>query len=68
MTGTLPPLRDLQTFEAFGRLGSVTAAARALGGTPGAVSQQLRLLEDHAGLLLIVKEGRRATLTPTGRK
>lgn len=68
MTSTLPPLRALQTFEAFGRLGSVTAAARALGVTPGAVSQQLRLLEDHAGLLLIVKEGRRATLTPTGRK
>ena len=68
MTGTLPPMRALQTFEAFGRLGSVTAAARALGVTPGAVSQQLRLLEDHAGLLLIVKEGRRATLTPTGRK
>lgn len=67
MTGTLPPLRALQAFEAFGKHGSVSAAARALGVTPGAISQQLRLLEEHAGLILMIKDGRRATLTPTGR-
>ena len=67
MTNTLPPLRALQAFEAFGKLGSVSAAARALRVTPGAISQQLRLLEEHAGLVLMVKDGRRAALTPTGR-
>lgn len=67
VTSPLPPLRALQAFESFGKLGSVSAAARALGVTPGAISQQLRLLEDHVGLVLMVKDGRRATLTPTGR-
>lgn len=67
MTPTLPPLRALQAFECFGRLGSVNAAARALGVTPGAISQQLRLLEDHVGVVLLVKDGRRATLTPVAR-
>ncbi|KRW96293.1 LysR substrate-binding domain-containing protein [Paracoccus sp. MKU1] len=67
MTPTLPPLRALQAFECFGRLGSVNAAARALGVTPGAISQQLRLLEEHVGVVLLVKDGRRATLTPAAR-
>lgn len=67
MNPTLPPLRALQAFECFGRLGSVSAAARALGVTPGAVSQQLRLLEEHVGVVLLVKDGRRATLTSAAR-
>lgn len=64
MNPTLPPLRALQAFECFGRLGSVNAAARALGVTPGAISQQLRLLEEHVGVALLIKDGRRAILTP----
>ena len=67
MNRILPPLRALQAFEAFGRLGSVKGAARALGVTPGAVSQQLKLLEAHLGMPLLVKDGRRAALTPTAR-
>ncbi|WP_347265800.1 LysR substrate-binding domain-containing protein [Paracoccus sp. (in: a-proteobacteria)] len=67
MNPTLPPLRALQAFECFGRLGSVNAAARALGVTPGAISQQLRLLEEHVGVVLLVKDGRRAALTPVAR-
>lgn len=67
MKTSLPPLRALQAFEAFGRLGSVNAAASALGVTSGAISQQLRLLEEHIGAVLLVKDGRRATLTPTAR-
>lgn len=67
MKTLLPPLRALQAFEAFGRLGSVNAAASALGVTSGAISQQLRLLEEHVGAVLLVKDGRRATLTPAAR-
>ncbi|HRO13739.1 MAG TPA: LysR family transcriptional regulator [Paracoccus sp. (in: a-proteobacteria)] len=67
MNTGLPPLRALQAFEAFGRLGSVNGAARALGVTPGAISQQLKLLEEHVGLPLFVKDGRRAVLTPAAR-
>jgi len=63
----LPPLRALQAFEAFGRLASVGDAARELGVTPGAVSQQLKALEERLGLTLIAKDGRRATLTPAAR-
>lgn len=67
MNPTLPPLRALQAFESFGRLGSVNAAARSLGVTPGAISQQLRLLEEHVGVVLLIRDGRRATLTPAAR-
>lgn len=67
MPASLPPLRALQAFEAFGRLESVADAARELGVTSGAVSQQLKVLEEQLGLALIVKDGRRATLTPAAR-
>lgn len=67
MNTGLPPLRALQAFEAFGRLGSVNGAARALGVTPGAISQQLKLLEEHVGLPLFARDGRRAILTPAAR-
>lgn len=67
MASQLPPLRALQAFEAFGRLGSVNGAAHELGVTAGAISQQLKALEDHLGLTLIVKDGRRAALTPAAQ-
>lgn len=59
----LPPMRALQAFEALGRLGSVSGAAEDLGVTSGAISQQLKALEDHLGMKLTIKDGRRATLT-----
>lgn len=63
MKSTLPPLRALHAFEAFGRCGSVNAAARELGVTAGAVSQQIKSLEEHIDVQLIAKDGRRATLS-----
>lgn len=63
----LPPLRALQIFEVFGRLGTVHATAQDLNITPGAVSQQLRLLEEHLDVVLLTKDGRRAALTPAAR-
>lgn len=67
MRSVLPPLRALQAFESFGRLGSVSGAAQELGVTAGAISQQLKLLEDHLQMALIMKDGRRASLVPKAR-
>lgn len=67
MRSILPPLRALQAFESFGRLGSVGAAAQELGVTSGAISQQIKLLEDHLQMPLIMKDGRRAALAPMAK-
>jgi LysR family glycine cleavage system transcriptional activator len=67
MSSILPPLRALQAFESFGRLGSVNAAAQELGVTAGAISQQIKLLEGHLNMPLIMKDGRRAALVPNAK-
>lgn len=54
---SLPPLSALKAFEAIARTGSVTAAAQELHRTHGAVSRQLRLLQEHAGTPLFDKQG-----------
>ena len=43
----LPPMNSLRAFEAVSRLGSVSKASEELCVSQGAVSQQLRNLEDH---------------------
>jgi LysR family transcriptional regulator, glycine cleavage system transcriptional activator len=63
----LPPLRAVQVFEAIGNCGSVTAAAEALGITPSAVTQQIRLLERHLKVRLVCRGGRSIQLTDWGR-
>jgi LysR family glycine cleavage system transcriptional activator len=55
MTATLP-LQALRTFVEVSQRGSITAAAQALHVTPGAVSQQIRLLEERLGIALLVRE------------
>jgi len=67
VTHHLPPLRALEVFEAVARLGGVTAAAEALGISPGAVSQQLRLLEDTVGRPLFRRAGRKLALNEAGK-
>ena len=62
MRSILPPLRAMQAFESFGRHDSVSAAARELGVSPGAISQQIKLLEERLNMQLIMKDGRRAAL------
>ncbi|BCG75200.1 LysR family transcriptional regulator [Mesorhizobium sp. 113-1-2] len=61
------PLRAIEAFEAFGRCGSVTAAAVELGVSVGAVSQQIRKAEDALGLSLLERRGRSVALTSWGR-
>lgn len=63
MKSSLPPLRSIQAFEAFGRVGSVAGAAKELNVTAGAISQQIKILEEQLGMTLILKDGRRTSLT-----
>lgn len=63
----LPPLPALRAFEAVARLGSVVKAADELHVTHGAVSQQLRSLEDYLGLSLFTRHGKRLNVTEDGR-
>jgi len=65
---TLPSLGALRAFEATVRLGSVSAAARELSVTHGAVSRQLRTLEHHFGTALFDKAGRGLVPTAHGRE
>lgn len=65
---TLPPMNALRAFESTARLGSVSAAARELHVTHGAVSRQLRTLEQHFGTALFDKAGRGIALTANGRE
>ena len=63
----LPPLNALRAFEAAARLLSFTKAADELNVTPGAISQQIRHLEEFAGAPLFRRTGRQVLLTETGQ-
>lgn len=62
------PLAALRAFEAAARLGSITAAARALGVTQGAVSRQVIALERQLGLRLFERRNRRIVATAAGEE
>ncbi|RTM09621.1 MAG: LysR family transcriptional regulator [Hyphomicrobiales bacterium] len=66
MTGRLPPLVSLRAFEATVRCGSISAAARELHVTHGAVSHQIKALEDSLGVPLFERNGRRLKITARG--
>lgn len=66
MSQDLPPLNALRAFEAAARLYSISQAADELHVTHGAVSRQVRLLEEHLGVALFSKEGRGLKLTDAG--
>lgn len=63
----LPPLNAVRTFEVAGRLANFSKAAAELNVTPGAVSRQIRKLEDHLGIRLFAREGTEVRLTEHGR-
>ena len=62
-----PPLNALRAFEAAARYLSMTKAALELNVTPGALSHQIRGLEDHLGLKLFDRGVRSIALTPAGK-
>ncbi|GAB1614400.1 LysR family transcriptional regulator [Pseudomonas sp. NGC7] len=68
MAQDLPPLNALRAFEATARLNSVSQAAEALHVTHGAVSRQIKVLEEHLGIALFVKDGRGIKLTDAGMR
>jgi len=67
MPNNLPPLSSLHAFEAAARRLSFKAAAEELHVTPGAISQQIKLLEDRIGKALFLRQTRRIELTEAGR-
>jgi LysR family glycine cleavage system transcriptional activator len=64
----LPPLTSLRAFEAFARSGSMTLAADELCVTHGAVSRQVRGLEDQLGARLVEGPKHALRLTLAGRE
>ena len=60
------PLLGLRAFEATARHLSVSKAAMELCVTPGAISQQVKLLEESIGVALIQRSGRAIELTDAG--
>lgn len=59
----LPPLHSLKAFEATARHLSFTKAAEELNVTPGAVSQQVKALEEYLSLKLFKRRNRMILLT-----
>lgn len=68
MARKLPNLGALRAFEAAARLGSVSKAADELNVTQGAVSHQIRALEEWAGIELLRRQGRGIALTEAGER
>lgn len=66
MSNRLPSLSGLRAFEAAARHLSVTLAAGELSVTPGAVSLQIRDLEQSLGVRLFERKPRRLSLTVDG--
>jgi LysR family glycine cleavage system transcriptional activator len=62
----MPPLNALRAFELAARLGSFKAAAQEGLVTHGAISRQIRLLEDWLGAPLFMRHNRRVVLTELG--
>ena len=63
----LPPLNSLRTFEAAGRHLSFRKAAEELNVTPGAISQQIRTLEEFLDIKLFKRLNRIIVLTDSGQ-
>ncbi len=59
----LPPLNSLRAFESAARQLSFTSAANELNVTPGAVSQQIKMLESYLGVKLFKRQNRMILLT-----
>ena len=66
MRRPLPPLNALRAFETAARHLSISLAAHELNVTPAAISHQIRLLEEHVGLPLFVRNGRGLALSDAG--
>lgn len=66
MPRQLPPLNAVRAFEAAARHLSFARAAEELHVTPAAISQQMKLLEEHLGVALFLR-GKKLSLTDTAQ-
>src|SRR5688500_15721382 len=66
MSWNLPALSSLRAFEAAARHASFADAGAELFVTPGAVSRQIKSLEDFFGKQIFKRGHRRVELTPEG--
>jgi len=66
MMATPLDLDQLQTFAVIADCGSFTEAARRVFKTQSAVSMQIKRLEERLGTSLLVRDGRRVTVTQAG--
>src|ERR1700680_4139376 len=64
----MPPLNALRAFEAAARHLSLTKAAQELHVSAGALSPQIRGLEELLGLKLFERRARSIALTPAGKQ
>lgn len=62
----IPSLSALRAFEAAARMGSYSAAARALNVTHAAIAQHVRALEERFGQKLVERSGRGVAATASG--
>ncbi|TPE45669.1 LysR substrate-binding domain-containing protein [Amaricoccus solimangrovi] len=62
----LPSLAALAAFEASARHASLTLASQELNVTPGALSRQIKTIEQEVGVPLFVRTGRGIKLTEAG--
>lgn len=62
----LPNLAALRAFEAAARHGNFSRAAEEIHVTHGAISHQVRALEDDLGIALFTRHGKRIAITPEG--
>lgn len=63
----LPPLNAIKAFEAAAKTGSLSGAGQALFVSPAAISQQVKLLEDHLNVQLFNRNRRGVELTEEGQ-
>lgn len=64
---SLPPLNALRAFETAARHLSFSKGAEELNVTPGAISQQIKLLEDYLDIRLFIRLNRQIVLTEAGQ-
>src|SRR5260221_3518594 len=67
MIRRLPPLASMRRQAPAPRLESFSRAAEELHLTHGAVSRQVRALEEHVGAALFTRHGKRVAVTAAGR-
>ena len=66
MYAHLPPLNSQRAFESAARLMSFTLASKELFVTHGAISKQVKILEEYVGMPLFIRQHRSLRLTDEG--